>query len=251
MEPVITPIFVRDFALRAMEILNPKPKVEEVPKVSKPKQAVQGPERKICDVDYEKWENFKVDEEEEEKKKEEYAKTMCSQDHRKEIELFERPTQEKLDAASQFKQQGNDAFKEKTYSLAALFYRKGLLQLDYTFPDTKKEEEKFKELELTLHLNMALAKFNMDELDETLTHAGQALRVQANHPKALFRRAQVYFKRDLLEDCRKELQKIIEINSNNTEAQELLRELDKKEAKYRSKEKQIFKAMVSSEESSN
>ncbi|CAG9315881.1 unnamed protein product [Blepharisma stoltei] len=248
MEPVITPIYVRDFARKALDLMNPKPQKEEPVIEREPREPVEGPGRKIGLTDYKKWEEFKADEEEEEKKKEEYAKTMCSQDHRKEIELFERPNPEKLEAASQFKKQGNDAFKEKNYSLAALFYRKGLLQLDYTFPENPSEEDKFKELELTLHLNMSLAKFHMDELDETLTHAGQALRVQPNHPKALFRRAQVFFKRDLIDDCRKEVQKILEQNSSNVEAQELLRELDKKVARYKNKEKQIFKAMVSSEE---
>lgn len=90
------------------------------------KEPVEGPKRVIGDIDYSKWENFDDEEKEAEEKKmqEEYLKNMCSQDHRKEIEIYERPTAEKLEASEKFRAQGNDAFREGNESLAALLYRK-------------------------------------------------------------------------------------------------------------------------------
>ena len=245
MEPVITSIHARDFAQKTIDLLRKKePEPPEPPKPPLPKQEVQGPDRTIGITDYKKWETFQDEDEEATKKQaEEYAKTMCSQDHRKEIELFERPTREKLDAASTFKQQGNDSFKQGNFSLAALFYRKGILQLDYTFPDTKQEEEEFKQTELSLHLNMCIAKYHLEEYDEALTHSAQALRIHPNHPKALFRKAQVMFARDLYDEAETILGSLDESSSQLKEVIQLKKKLAKKRDNYKDKQKVIYKAM--------
>jgi tetratricopeptide (TPR) repeat protein len=247
MERIITSLKSHNFAEYCLNTL--KPKAEEVT-VPEPKEVkiVEGPERTIGLTDYKKWEDFKETEESEEKKQaKEYIKTMCSQDHRKEIKLYERPTKEKLQASGQFKVQGNDAFKQKNYSLAALFYRKGLLQLDYTFPDNKEEEKTFQELEISLHLNMSIAKFYLDEWDECLNHVGQVLKHQPNNIKALYRKASVLFKRDLLQESKEILIKVLSESPKNQEACELLQEIEKKWDNYKEKQKKMFKVMIDNE----
>lgn len=246
MERVITSIKSQQFAQYCLDIIKPKPKVEPVPdQVITPKEPVEGPDRKIGTTDYKKWENFKESEDSEERKQaEEYIKTMCSQDHRKEIKLYERPTKEKLQASTQFKQQGNEAFKQKNYSLAALFYRKGMLQLDYTFPDTPEEEKEFKDLEIVLHLNMSISKYYLDELDECLNHIGQVLKHQPSNIKALYRKALVYFKRDLLQESKELASSILKEAPKNAEATELLLDIEKKLESYKNKQKKVFEVMI-------
>lgn len=60
----------------------------------------------------------------------------------KERELYEKSTKEKLDNAEQFKNEGNTAVKDKDFEKAGFFYAKALLQFDYTFADTKEEQER-------------------------------------------------------------------------------------------------------------
>ncbi|OMJ81541.1 hypothetical protein SteCoe_17947 [Stentor coeruleus] len=250
MERTITTVKCQDFAKYCLSTLKPKP-IEIKPPEPKPepKEEIQGPERVIGTTNYKKWEEFKEAEESEEKKQaEEYIKSMCSQDHRKEIELYERPTKEKLIACSQFKTQGNDAYKQKNYSLAALFYRKGLLQLDYTFPEDAKDEQTFKDLEISLHLNMCIAKYYLEEYDECLSHVGQVLKHSPGNPKALYRKALVLYKRDLLNESREIMIKIVSENNKNQEAIELLMQIDKKLEDYKSKQKKVFKAMIDGQE---
>ena len=246
MERVITPLKSHDFANFCLQTLRPKvEEVKEIPQKIEVKEVVPGPERVIGLTDYKKWEEFKDTEESEERKQaEEYIKTMCSQDHRKEIELYERPTDEKLIACAQFKTQGNDAYKQKNYSLAALFYRKGLLQLDYTFPDTPKQENDFKDLEISLHLNMSIAKYYLEEFDECLNHVAQVLKHNPDNPKALYRKAQVFLKKDQLKESREIIVKILADNPKNIEARELLAEVDKTIEVYKIRQKQVYKAMI-------
>jgi hypothetical protein len=125
-----------NFAMRAIKLLSEAPPVIETtpsppPEPTKPpKEVVPGPDKVIGSTDYEKWENYAPEGEEAEETPEETAKKWaggCSGDHRKERELYDRPTLEKLQAARLFKDKGNTAFKEEGYSLAALNYRKGLL----------------------------------------------------------------------------------------------------------------------------
>ena len=235
MDRIITSIKSLNFAKQCLDTLKPKPVPEPVLEVKvKEVKDGEGPERTIGVTDYKKWEDFKDSEESEEQKKaEEYIKTMCSQDHRKEIKLYERPTKEKLIASAQFKVQGNDAYKQKNYSLAALFYRKGLLQLDYTFPDNPEEEKGFHDLEISLHLNMAIAKYYMEEWDECLNHVAQVLKHQPTNAKALYRKALVMFKRDLLQESKDILIKILQDSPKNQEVIELLQEIEKKWGNYK------------------
>lgn len=228
-----------------MSTLKPKAEIQLPPPVPIVKDPVPGPDRVIGLTDYKKWEEFKDSEDTEERKQaEEYIKTMCSQDHRKEIELYERPTDEKLVACTQFKTQGNEAYSQKSYSLAALFYRKGLLQLDYTFPDTEEQEKTFKTLEQSLHLNMAIAKYYLEEYDEVLNHCAQVLKQVPNHPKALYRKALVLYKKDNIDGSKEIVGKILQENPKNLEVKELLAEIEKKEEIYRVRQKQVYKAML-------
>jgi tetratricopeptide (TPR) repeat protein len=228
------------FARRTLELFAPAPVPVEAPveprEPSKP--------RMVGEINYAKWDDLDV---EEEKKKEEERKFagMCSQDHRKERELYERPTSEKLEACELFKVQGNTAIQEKSYSLAALHYRKALLQLDYTFPDTKEEEATFAALTVACHLNMALAKIHLNELDEAMTHLYQVHRHDPNNVKAFLRRTHVFLLRDKLDEAAGELRKVAALGVDSPDYRRLTEELRKKQSEYQRKTKDMCKVMLS------
>ncbi|EGR30661.1 hypothetical protein IMG5_126420 [Ichthyophthirius multifiliis] len=80
-----------------------------------------------------KFNNIKDDEDKQKElqdliKQNPYLQAMgCSHDRRKERELYEKSTKEKLDNAEFFKNEGNKAIKEKEYEKAAFFYQKVLI----------------------------------------------------------------------------------------------------------------------------
>ncbi|EZG55286.1 TPR repeat protein [Gregarina niphandrodes] len=116
----------------------------------------------------------------------------CAHDRSKERALFERPNDEKLMMANRFRFAGNDKFKAKDFEQAACCYLRGIIQLEYTFPDTPSEEARYNEIKLACHLNMAAAKFNQDDYTECFVQCGNALRVDPVCAKARFRQGQCH-----------------------------------------------------------
>ena len=47
---------------------------------------------------------------------------MCNQNHAKEIDIFERPFEEKIKIVQDFKTKGNEYFNQKDLEKAAYFY---------------------------------------------------------------------------------------------------------------------------------
>ena len=65
------------------------------------------------------------DSDDEEKRKEEKINLFgCSMNRSKEIELFEKTNEEKMALFKEYKQLGNQAFKEKDYDQASYYYNK-------------------------------------------------------------------------------------------------------------------------------
>ena len=95
----------------------------------------------------------------------------CSHNHRKEREIFDKTTEEKIKAADRFREEGNKEYKDENFGLACVHYRRGLLQFDYTFPENATLQAKCDKLKTKIHLNMAAAKMVTAEYEEVLTHA--------------------------------------------------------------------------------
>lgn len=247
MADVATSLRARNFAEAVLASLKPTEVVTEPqpPVAKKAEELGPRPDRVIGPTDYQKWEEFEDEEPEEQKAAKEMLKGMCSQDHRKERQLFERSTAEKLTASQLFKSQGNDAYKSQGYSLAALNYRKAMLQLDYTFPDTPEEQKQFDELTLSLALNMAAAKWFLQEYDEVLNMAHQALKLNPQHPKAIYRIAQVHIARDQFDEASADIKRLIELQPQSVEVRDLSAKLKEAKQAYKLKKRQVAAAMLS------
>ena len=63
---------------------------------------------------------------------------------------------------------------------------------------------------------MGLMKFYLEEYDEALNNLEQVLKSEPNNTKALFRKAQVYLKRDLFDETKTCLKRILEIEPGNS-----------------------------------
>ncbi|CRG96169.1 peptidyl-prolyl cis-trans isomerase, putative [Plasmodium gallinaceum] len=198
--------------------------------------------------DYSKFESCikEIEEEEEEKKKIEKNKhhfindrNPCTHDHSKERQLYEKDSKEKIKASNAFNEEGKKAFYEKNFKLACVYFRKGLIQLDYSFPDLEQEKCEQKKLEINLHLNMALTKFHMSKYYECISECSTVLNFDQNNIKAYYRKGQAYMKLDLYNEAKQEFLKVLEIDPSNNNAKRSLLDLKEKILIYNKKNKLV------------
>ena len=66
------------------------------------------------------------------------AKAMgCSRDHSKEIDIYEKPYEEKVDRIRAMKEKGNEAFQKGNFEESTYYYAQALLIFYYLIPETK------------------------------------------------------------------------------------------------------------------
>lgn len=64
----------------------------------------------------------------------------CSKDHAKEIDIFNKNYEQKMERIKSMKEQGNEAIKVKDYKKASYYYAQALLIFYYLIPEGKEEE---------------------------------------------------------------------------------------------------------------
>lgn len=62
--------------------------------------------------------------------------------------------------------------------------------------------------------------------------------------KAIYRKAMIFLERDLFDETSSEIQKILEIEPQNKEAQKLMQDLKLKIENYKDKSKKVMKEML-------
>ncbi|KAF4040290.1 hypothetical protein GN244_ATG07483 [Phytophthora infestans] len=173
---------------------------------------------------YEKWdawedpEDLARQEQEARERSERAAKAQmgCNHDHSAEQKLMDMTTQEKVTACDELRVLGNLFFKHGQFQRAAFHYHKALVYFEYVFPDTDEEEAQADALKLKLLLNFAACRLKTLHLDDAVHHANQALEIDTNNVKALYRRAQANRLKDEFHLAQKDIERAIKL-SNATE----------------------------------
>lgn len=218
----------------------------------------EGPSRTVTQIDYEKHQRT-VEELDLQEKEEKLAQKRlqeqnrpppgsCSHDHQKEWAIYEKSTEDKIRAADRFRQEGNEAYRKQNYGLAAVHYRKALLQFDYTFAETPEEETSLESVKLPCLLNLAACKFQQEEWDDVLTQCRLALEINPRSVKAFYRTGLAHLARDHFDLAKESLLSAYEIEPANPEVLAALRQLKQKMATYKNKTKFVFSSMVSGTE---
>ena len=135
----------------------------------------------------------------------------CDQNHSKEIDIYNRPFEEKIEIVNDFKSKGNEYFKQEDYKKASYFYAKALLQFYYIIPDDKKQEDITNPIKLNCHLNQALWFFKQKRYEEGIPETYQALCMDPNNVKALYRQACLNRELDEFEKAMEDVKKAIQI----------------------------------------
>lgn len=231
------------------------------------KPEVHDPRRTVTQIDYRKHEKTvkELDRQEEEedyqRKKQEAAQWCtldhehgpncrrpvggCSHDHQKEWQIYEKSTEEKVKAADRFRQEGNEAYKKQNFGLAAVHYRKALLQFDYTFANNEQEEKNIDDVKVPCLLNLAACKCQQEEWDEVLIHTRLALEINPRLVKAYYRQGLAYLARDQFEEAKDALVSAHEIEPHNKDVMGALQRLKGNMDNYKVRQKEVYKEMVS------
>ena len=214
--------------------------------------------RIIGSTDYKKFEDLskelqkKEDELEKEKNKkydEAHNHIMgCNNDLRKERQLMEKPNKEKIEAAKRFKDEGDDLLKSKKYDEAINIYEKGLLQLFYAFSDDKNEDELIDKIKEGMDLNCSFCKIKQEKYEEATHYLNEAMRVNKENLKTLYRMAFCHYKLEKFDEAKNEIGKamqVIERKGGDKEIfQALIKDINNTIKDLENKQNNLLKKMV-------
>ena len=181
--------------------------------------------RIIGTTDYKKFENLakgieakeeEIKIEKEKEKQNEYGHLMgCNNDLRKERQLMDKPAKEKIEAGKRFKMEGDDLLKQKKYDEAINIYEKGLLQLFYTFCDDKEEDEMVDKIKEGMNLNCSFCKIKQEKYEEATQYLNEAMRVNKENLKTLYRMAFCHFKLEKFKDAKNDINNAFNVINKN------------------------------------
>jgi peptidyl-prolyl isomerase D len=145
--------------------------------------------------------------------------------------------QDRLKAANEIKQIGNDFFKQQNYSEAIAKYTKAV---DY-LPSTDSEEKT--QLELSLHLNLAACYLKEKQYEEAVESCNKVLKQSPKNTKALYRLGQAQYELGKLEEAKKTFQKAQELDPKDSAIVAELRKIKQKEEDLKKLEKDVYGKM--------
>jgi tetratricopeptide (TPR) repeat protein len=214
--------------------------------------------RIIGSTDYKKFEELakgiekkeeEIKNEKEKEKENDYAHIMgCNNDLRKERQLMDKPVKEKIEAGKRFKMEGDDLLKQQKYDDAIVVYEKGLLQLFYTFSDDKEEDEMVDKIKEGMNLNCSFCKIKQEKYEEATQYLNEAMRVNKENLKTLYRMAFCHFKLEKFKDAKNDINnalKVIKKNGGDRGAfDQLIKDIDNKIKDLEKDQDNLLKKMV-------
>ena len=214
--------------------------------------------RIIGSTDYKKFEDLvkgiekkeeQIKKEEEEQKQKDYGHIMgCNNDLRKERQLMDKPTKEKIEAGKMFKIQGDDFLKQQKYDEAINIYEKGLLQLFYTFSDDKAEDEMIDKIKEGMNLNCSFCKIKQEKYEEATQYLNEAMRVNKENLKTLYRMGFCHFKLEKFDEAKNDIEKAFDIikkkGGDKSSFEQLLKDINNRIKELENKQDILLKKMV-------
>lgn len=110
------------------------------------------------------------------------------------------------------KEEGTELFKGGNFRPAAARYTKALTHAAKFFDLNKEDEAEVKALKLSLYLNLAACYSKMDNWEAVLRNVTDALAIDENNVKALFRRSAYYESKKDWDKAQKDLKQCAKLN---------------------------------------
>lgn len=110
------------------------------------------------------------------------------------------------------KEEGTELFQGKNFRPAAARYHKALTHASKFFDLSPEDEIEVNQLKLSLYLNLAQCYIKLENWDNVLRNCDDALKIDSNNPKALFRRSMVWEAKKDYDKALSDLKRAEEIN---------------------------------------
>uniref|UniRef100_A0A7S0ETH1 peptidylprolyl isomerase n=1 Tax=Hanusia phi TaxID=3032 RepID=A0A7S0ETH1_9CRYP len=168
----------------------------------------------------------------------------------KDKDIWEMSTQEKVEKAEKCKEDGNAKFKAGQFDSSIVAYEKGLSFVKDIFDEVgggaPEDAVLAKPVAVALSLNVAQAKLKGNgDLKSAIEDCNFAIKLEASNTKAFFRRAQIHTKKADFQSAKSDLQRLLEIDPKNSDAEAELKRVTVNEAKAVKAEKAMFSKMFS------
>lgn len=138
------------------------------------------------------------------------------------------------------KEEGNELFKGGNFRPAAARYHKALTHASKFFDLSPDDEIEVNQLKLSLYLNLAQCYIKLENWDNTLRNCDDALNIDANNSKALFRRSVVWEAKKDYEKALDDLKRAEELNPEDKLIVKAKEKILKLIAKEKEKEKKMW-----------
>ncbi|CDI87887.1 peptidyl-prolyl isomerase, putative [Eimeria praecox] len=151
--------------------------------------------------------------------------------------------EEKIQAALDEKEKGNDAFKKKNLPEATAAYREGLCYLEHSEQWTEQQQIQKQSVEVSLRLNLSNCYLKTGEYAQAIDEASAAIKLDEKNSKAWYRRGVARAAFGFLDEARCDLASAARLDPRNVEIRNELKKCKEKLEEVRRKEKSTFGAM--------
>ncbi|CXJ01256.1 chaperone binding protein, putative [Plasmodium berghei] len=170
---------------------------------------------------------------------------VCTEEEKKKGEEHEKELNEKIKNMSfderiknalDAKLDGNNDFKNKDYENGINKYKAGLKYIK----DMENKNDKIKELEIALFLNLSICYYNMEKYNDAHEYVTKVLNIDKTNKKGMFRLCQIEFNRCSFDVAKEKIHEFLKIYPENIDAKKLLKNVIIKQNEHNKKQKEAF-----------
>jgi len=143
---------------------------------------------------------------------------------------------------------GNSFFEEGQYDRALLQYKQAMVVYEYTFPDDDETWKIIDKLRFSCNLNVAASANELGLFSETIQNCYEALKVEPDNTKALYRRAHALRRLDKFEEAKVDITQALKQRPHDVQLREEFVLLKSQIKGYNEKSKAMAGKMIGGKE---
>jgi molecular chaperone DnaK (HSP70) len=155
------------------------------------------------------------------------------------------PKKRRMEIVMKNKTEANELFSDGNYKFAAARYTKALSHCAKFVDLNPDDVTEVNALKLSLNLNLALAYLKLENPDQALRVCNDALAIDENSAKALYRRASIYCEKNNWDGANKDTKKAASLAPDDKAIKKLQDRIDLQINKQKMKEKKMAQKMFS------